>query len=108
GIGISAVSTMLARSAQTHQAQMVGHLSPGNPEYQQRLSELVHAFASQMSPVEALQRAQAMLYGTLVTQSHLWAYVDTFRMLAGLSLVAIPFVFLLKRVRARGGPIAAH
>jgi len=94
GIGISAVSPMLARSAQVHQAQMVGHLSPGNPEYQQRLAEIAHAFAAQMSPVEALQRAQAILYGTLVTQSHLWAYVDTFRMLAGLSLLAIPFVFL--------------
>jgi DHA2 family multidrug resistance protein len=108
GVGISVVATMLSRSAQAHQAQMVGHLSTTDPEFQQRLAALVHAFAAQMSPVDAMQRAQAILYGTLVQQAHLWAYVDTFRLLAGLSLLAIPLVFLLKRVRTRGGPVAAH
>jgi MFS transporter, DHA2 family, multidrug resistance protein len=108
GVGISIVATMLSRYSQAHQAQMVGHLSTTDPEFQQRLATLVHAFAAQMSPVDAMQRAQAILYGTLVTQAHLWAYVDTFRLLAGLSLLAIPLVFLLKRVRARGGPVAAH
>lgn len=101
GVGISAVTTMLARSSQTHQAQLVHNLSPFDPEYQARLSALAHQFVSQMSPVDAMQRAQAMLYGTLVKQASLLAYVDNFRMLAGLSLIAIPLVFLFKRARMR-------
>jgi DHA2 family multidrug resistance protein len=108
GVGISAVTTMLARSSQTHQAQMVGHLTPGDPAYQERLAALAQTFASQMSPVDAMQHAQAILYGTLAKQASLWAYVDNFRMLAALSLIAIPLVFLFKRVKGHRGPVAAH
>jgi DHA2 family multidrug resistance protein len=108
GVGISAVTTMLARSAQMHQAQMAGHLAATDPEYQARLAALTHAFASQLSPVDAMHRAQAAVYGTLVQQANLWAYVDNFRMLAGVSLIAIPLVFLFKRARSRAGAAAAH
>jgi DHA2 family multidrug resistance protein len=108
GVGISVVTSLLARSSQTHQAQMVGHMSPYDPAYQERLAALAGAFAAQMRPVDAMQRAQAMLYGTLARQASLWAYVDNFRMLAGLCLLAIPLVLLFKRVKARGGPVAAH
>ena len=37
-IGISVATTYLARSTQVHQANMVGHLTPYNPVFQQRLS----------------------------------------------------------------------
>ena len=50
----------------------------------------------------------ALIYGTLVQQANLWAYVDNFRMLAGLSLIAIPLVFLFKRAQSRAGAAAAH
>ncbi len=36
-IGIAFVTTMLARGAQTHQALMVGHLTPTDPAFAQRL-----------------------------------------------------------------------
>lgn len=108
GVGISLVTTMLSRSAQTHQALMVANLSPYDPAYQHRLAQLQHAFAAQMGPAAALARAQAAIYGTLVKQANLWAYIDNFRLLAGMSLLAIPLVFFFKRAKARGGPVAAH
>jgi DHA2 family multidrug resistance protein len=108
GVGISVVTTMLSRLAQTHQAQMVHNLAPGEPAFQERLAAIARAFGAQMSPVDAMQRAQAVIYGTLVKQASLLAYVDTFRLLAVLSLLAIPAVFLFKRVQSRAGAVAAH
>src|SRR3954463_1208331 len=39
-VGIAAVTTMLARGAQVHQATMVAHLTPYDPVFQQRLKQL--------------------------------------------------------------------
>ena len=37
-IGIALVTTMIARGAQAHQALMVGHLTPTDPAFTQRLA----------------------------------------------------------------------
>ncbi len=107
GIGISAVTTMLARGAQAHQAAMASHMSMYDPAFQQRLHALQERLASQLGPVEALQQATSMLYGMLQKQAMLWAFIDNFRLLGLVCLICVPAVFLLKKVRARG-PVAAH
>ena len=38
----------------------------------------------------------------------LFAYVDTFRLLGFLCLLCVPVVFLLKKARTGGGPVAMH
>ena len=60
-------------------------------------------WANTTDPVTAQHQAYGLLYGTLVQQANLCAYVDTFRVLAVLSLVCIPFVFLLRKVRPHHG-----
>src|SRR5208283_2561030 len=50
-IGIAFVTTMLARGAQTHQALMVGHLTPTDPVFMQRLAAAQHALARHGDPV---------------------------------------------------------
>ena len=108
GIGISAVTTMLARSAQIHQASMVSHLTPYDPAFQQRLEQLRSALATQMSPWAAEQQAYAIIYGTLVRQASALSFIDTFRLLGLLCLLCVLLVFFFKRVKARGGPAAMH
>ena len=104
GIGIAMVTTLLARRAQVHQAAMVGHLTPYNPAYQSWMATLSKPFGA--GP-DASQHASGLLYGELLRQANLWAYVDNFRLLAFLCVLCIPFVMIFKRAKGRG-PAMAH
>jgi DHA2 family multidrug resistance protein len=106
--GIAAVTTMLARGAQTHQGAMVSHLTPYDSVFQQRLSEMVASFATHGSVVTATQQAYGVLYQTLVRQATLLAYIDNFRLLALMCLLCMPAGLLFKKVRARAGAAALH
>jgi MFS transporter, DHA2 family, multidrug resistance protein len=108
GIGISAVTTTLARNAQIHQAAMVAHLTPYDPAFQQRLAEMQSALGSQMSPGAARQQAYGMIYGMLVRQASALSFIDAFRLLGLLCLICVALVFFFKRVKARGRPAAMH
>ena len=98
--GIAAVTTMLARGAQSHQAAMVAHLTPYDPVFQQRLSEM----ATRMSDPQAY----SIIYQVLVRQATLLAYIDNFRLLAFVCLVCTPAALLFKKVRARAGATPMH
>ena len=106
--GIAAVTTMLARGAQLHQAAMVHNLTPYDPAYQQRLHELTAALVARGNPMTAVQQAYGAVYGTLVQQATLLAYIDNFRMLAFLCLLCIPAALLFKRVKAGRPAPAMH
>ena len=106
--GIAAVTTMLARGAQTHQAAMVSHLTPYDPVFQQRFSEMVARFAANGSAVTASQQAYGEIYQMLVRQATLLTYIDNFRFLALLCLICMPAGLLFKKVRARAGAAPMH
>ena len=107
-IGIAMATTLVARGTQTHQALMVGHLSPYRPEFQQYLQSTSAMLGQYSDPVSAQQQAYGLFYGTLQQQANLFAYVDTFRWLALLCLVCVPLVLLFRKTKARGGPVAVH
>jgi len=98
-IGIALVTTLVARGAQTHQALMVGHLTPTDPVFAQRLAAAQHALAQQTDPVTASHQAYGLIYGTLNAQAHLWAFVDTFRLFGMMVLCCLPLILLFKRVK---------
>ena len=106
--GIAAVTTMLARGAQIHQAAMTQHLTPYDPAYQQRLHDMTSALAAGGGPSTAAQQAYGALYQTLVQQATLLAYIDNFRLLAFLCLVCIPVALLFKKVKAGRQAPALH
>lgn len=106
-IGISAVTTLLARGAQTHQALLVQHLTPYDPAFRERLEALQRFLEPKVGPAQAQQHAYAEIYRTLIEQATLLAFVDNFRWLALTGVLCVPLVLLLKKVRARG-PIPAH
>jgi DHA2 family multidrug resistance protein len=106
-IGIAFVTTMLARGAQTHQALMVGHLSPYDPAFAQRMAAAQSVLGHQTDPVTAKQQAYSAVYSLLDQQAHLWAFVDNFYIFGLLALAGIPLVFLFKRVQAGKKPSAS-
>jgi len=109
-IGIAFVTTMLARGAQTHQALMVGHLTPGDPAFTRQFSAAKSVLGHQTDPVTATRQAYNAVYSLLDQQAHLWAFVDNFYMFGLLALCGIPLIFLFKRVQyaKKSAVTAAH
>jgi DHA2 family multidrug resistance protein len=108
GIGISLTTTWVARGAQAHQAMLVGRESLLQPGYLHHLQQSAGAMAAQLGAAGAMQKAYGLDYGELLRQASLFAYVDTFRLLAVLCLLCIPVVLLFKKVRPAKGPVAVH
>lgn len=101
-IGISLVTALQDRLSQTHQSVLAGHLTPLDPSYVSRLSNLEAALrAAGANPVLAAQQAQAIIYRELTQQASMLAYVDVYRLLSYLCAVLIPLMFLMRRAKPR-------
>jgi DHA2 family multidrug resistance protein len=109
-VGIANVTTMLSRRAQVHQAILVGHLTPFDFSYNTSLSSATHFLMMRGSnPTQALSQAHGLMYGNLLQQANMLAYVDTFWLLGLTFIGMIPFMFLMKKARPRkAAPVAAH
>jgi MFS transporter, DHA2 family, multidrug resistance protein len=108
GIGISLTTTLVARGTQAHSAMLAGYLSPYDPEFQQYFQGAAATLGQYSHPVAAQGQAHAMLYGMMQQQAYLFAFVDTFRLLALMCVFCIPIVFLLKKAKSAGGSLAMH
>jgi DHA2 family multidrug resistance protein len=107
-IGIASVTAMLSRGAQTHQAIMSSHLSASDPVFVERQAALAHNLTPALGHATAGQAANGILYGQLLQQSQLAAYIDNFRLLAILCLICLPFIFLFKKAKGHKPPAGAH
>jgi DHA2 family multidrug resistance protein len=107
-IGIAAATTYLSRSAQRHQAIMDAHMTPYDRPFEAMVHRLSGGLAGHLPPGAATHTAYGMMYGEMVKQATLMAFIDNFRILAFLCLCCIPLVLLFARVRAKGGAAAAH
>ncbi|MDB5355439.1 MAG: family multidrug resistance protein [Phycisphaerales bacterium] len=108
GFGIATVTTMLARRAQAHQFYLVGHATPFHSSYNQLLALLARALAAHSGAVTGARQAVGQLYMIVVQQATLWAYVDSFRLLAILCFICVPGVLLFRRGRGQAGPVMVH
>jgi MFS transporter, DHA2 family, multidrug resistance protein len=108
-IGISAVTTMQARFAQSHQNMLVHNTTPYDLKYQNALHGLASALqAGGANAALALEQARALLYSQVVRQASMLAFIDVFWLLGVTCLAMIPLMFLMKRSRPHRGPVAVH
>ena len=107
GLGISITTAMLSRLGQFHQANLSSQLSNLNPAFRQTLHGFQGAFAGS-DPVATTQQAYSAVYGLVLRQASLMAFVDIFRWEAVVCVCCIPLVFILKRVRASKGAAPVH
>ena len=105
--GIAIATTLLSRRAQFHQANLIGNLAPGAPAFQGFLDRATQlgVLRGGLSPTDAAKVAQASAYGTVVKQSSMMAFSDTFWFMGVLCFVLFPLLFLMRRSRAQG-PVA--
>jgi DHA2 family multidrug resistance protein len=107
-VGISVVTTLLARRAQFHQVRLTENLSATNPQFQSTLRGLTGTFSGGgAGPGTAQQHAYAMIQANVIQQSTMLAYIDNFWLLGVVIGCLIPCVFLIKKVKP-GGEIAVH
>jgi len=56
----------------------------------------------------AAHQARAVMFAMVERQASMLAYNSIFLILAGLFVLMLPFIFLMRRPQARGGPMAMH
>jgi DHA2 family multidrug resistance protein len=106
-VGISALSTILARRGQAHQTYLAAHTSG-------------LAYASSLGGAKALllkagtalpdvtMQAKGELYRTLSQQAMALAYIDVIRIFCVCCALALPLLLLARRPQHGSGPAMAH
>jgi DHA2 family multidrug resistance protein len=97
-VGISFITTLLARLSQKHLAMLVPKASAGNPPYDQMHAGLTGAWMQRGSAMpDAMYHAGAQIYGMAQIQARLLAYVDVIWVMVAVTTILIPLPFLMQR-----------
>ncbi len=105
-VGIATVTTLLSRRTQFHQQRLVEHLSPLNQNFNQSLAGAAQILTQHgSSPADAGKAAQGLIYGNMLRQASMLAFLDAFWVMCLLFLAVIPLMLLMKNIKARGGPV---
>lgn len=97
-VGISLLTTFLARQSQAHQTAMSAHTTPFDAPFRNMVNGAAATMrANGSGPVLAMQQAYAQVMSTIQQQSMTLAYVNAFLIVSVLVACLIPLPLLLKR-----------
>lgn len=94
--GTSIATTCISRFSQMHQNMMVGYLNDLNPIFAEHVHNMTMNMAQYVDFDTAHYIALNQMHFTLLEQSTLWAFIDTFRIFAIASLVIVFLLLLMK------------
>ncbi|QIL76286.1 DHA2 family efflux MFS transporter permease subunit [Hymenobacter sp. HDW8] len=98
--GVALVGTYLERSMMQNRVSLLPNISLYDPETQQRLQGFIASFmAKGASFVQAQQQAYAALEGSLMKQTAIITYAQTFLLIGAFFLLCLPLMFMIKRNR---------
>ena len=105
-VGISFVTTMLARLTQKHMNMLNVFTIHGSGPFDMMQSSLEHAWMQRGAAAgsDASLRAGAQIYGMAQVQARLLSYVDVVWIMVALTAILIPMPFLMKRPPKLKGP----
>jgi DHA2 family multidrug resistance protein len=98
-MGISFVTTELARRSQMHQARLVEGVTAYSPAAQQAMRSLGRMFGGDGG--DGSRRAMGVIYGETVRQATVMSFLDLFHLLGILFLLMIPLVWVMRRPRQK-------
>ncbi len=109
-VGISLVTTLLARSSQKHLAMLSAHTASGNGPFEVMRHGLAGAWMQRSGGAmpDAMQHAGAQIYGMAQIQARLLAYVDVIWIMVALTAFLIPIPFLMNRPKKIGTAPVGH
>jgi DHA2 family multidrug resistance protein len=97
-MGISFVTTLVARRSQFHQSVLAAHVTPYDSSLHQRLAQARNMFFQGGTDWStAGQQAIASVYESVQRQAALLSFVEAFRIMGILFLLCIVFVLLMRR-----------
>ena len=95
-VGISIVTTLLARNLQVSHADLAAHVTP----YSEPLTN-----PSLLNPAgQSADTALALLNAEINRQALMIAYIDDFHIMMIITLASLPLLLLLRKARGGGGP----
>ncbi len=97
-VGTSSVGFLVSSYSQIYQSYLVDRMTSLNAAFSGAVSNMSAQFIQMgTDAATAIGMAQGKLYGMLIQQSTLCAFMNAYRIYAILILILIPLVFLLKR-----------
>ena len=101
-MGVSFVTTWVARRSQFYQSILVAHVTPERLQVQQLLDQTAQLFRhGGADRTTAARQAQAELYALVQQQASLLSFIEVFRLMGLLFLLVIPLVLLMRRAAVR-------
>ncbi|HEY4589719.1 MAG TPA: DHA2 family efflux MFS transporter permease subunit, partial [Thermoanaerobaculia bacterium] len=106
--GIALVTTFIQHRSWTHRTNLLSHLSPYDPAFQERVQAITSGLMAKGSSFfQAQQQAYGAIEGAVIRQTYLLTYMDAFRMVGIFFIVCIPMLLLFKRRAGRpAGPVS--
>ena len=96
-IGIAMAIAMQARGALRHQVYLTSHLTPYDQPFQNAMQAGPAVLAHSMGIAQAEPGTLGVIYQSLILHSNMLGFVDEFRWLAAVCLLAAPLVLLFKK-----------
>jgi DHA2 family multidrug resistance protein len=107
--GIAFITTAAERREQFHQTNLGSAIAATSQQLNGRITEVTNYLVTKgFSGPDAVTAANGYLYQQLQHQVNLLSFMDCFRVIAWLTLVAIPLLLLIRRFRPVGKAPAAH
>jgi MFS transporter, DHA2 family, multidrug resistance protein len=109
-VGISFVSTLLARLSQKHLAMLSAHTVSGDGPFETMRQALAGAWMRRGfgAPPDAAYRAGAQIYAMAQVQARLLAYVDVIWVMVAITTILIPMPFLMRKPAKLGPARMGH
>jgi DHA2 family multidrug resistance protein len=106
-IGISFITTLIARRSQFHQSRLVEHVVPSG-ELTARISAMAqHLQQLGIGAAQATKMAYGQLYGQVIKQAQTLAYLDALLLLSIFTAIMVPAVLLTRKAKP-GAAAMAH
>jgi DHA2 family multidrug resistance protein len=97
-VGISILTTIVARREQFHQLRLAGHIANVGPSLANARSALAHMLEQQgTGPVAASRDALGIIGQEVQRSATVMSYLDGFRIIAVLLVAASPLVWLMRK-----------
>jgi len=108
-IGIALTGTYLQRHRELVSSALGEHINVYDPVSRTVIEQITRGLiAAGSDTVTATQRAYVVLQGMLFRQASMVTFVTIFRVMGMVFLLMIPLVFLMRRPKRGGAPVAAH
>jgi DHA2 family multidrug resistance protein len=108
-MGIAGVTTILSRRQQMHVNQLGSNVTLYSPSTRMMMESMRSNFIARgIDFTTATSRAAAAVFGMVQRQAAMLSFLETFRLLGVIFLLALPLILLLRRPKRGGATVAAH